>query len=165
LEIVMARSERPGRRRHAGGKTIVLTQENIDEAARLLELLVGDAADSVIPSKDTYDRQRLLAKARQQLEQRAHRANYFNRAIFGETAWDILLVLYVTGFSGPRQTIGKLARWIDTPPTTVVRWVDYLEKERLVRREPHPNDKRIIFISLLDKGGEALEDYLASLNS
>ena len=50
--------------------------------------------------------------------------------------------------SGERQSIGRLAEWIDTPLSTAVRWIDYLEKKQLVEREPHRTDKRITFINL-----------------
>jgi DNA-binding MarR family transcriptional regulator len=50
---------------------------------------------------------------------------------------------------------------LTTPPTTVQRWVDYLEKEHLIRRDPHPTDRRTAFVSLLAKGRSSLDDYLA----
>ena len=106
-----------------------------------------------------------LSKAKSVLNRRRLRSRFFNRAIFGEPAWEILLVLYISDVSGGRQTIGKLADWIDTPLTTALRWIAYLEKERLVERQAHPQDKRVVFLRLLDKGRNSMEAYLSSLQS
>ena len=102
-------------------------------------------------------------RARIILHSRRVRERYFKRAMFGEPAWDILLVLYIADLSGTRQTIGKLAEWIETPLTTAVRWIGYLEKERLVERQPHPTDKRTVYIQLLPKGRQAMGEYLSEM--
>lgn len=91
------------------------------------------------------------------------RARHFSRAMFAEPAWDMLLLLYLADSAQERQTIGQLAEGIETPLTTVLRWVGYLEKEHLVERQDHPTDRRIVFIGLTNKGRTALETYLTEL--
>ena len=59
--------------------------------------------------------------------------------MFGEPAWDMLLVLY-TEEGRERQTVGKLINAAGHAPTTAQRWLDYLETQGFVRREPHPVD-------------------------
>lgn len=144
-------------------QTIVLSEKDVREAARLLRLLsaaVGEQTGLVADGQNPTSREELVLRARIVLDSRQRRTKYFNRAMFGEPAWDVLLALYITERSDGPQSIGRIAEWIKTPLTTVARWIDYLEKERLVSREAHPNDKRVIFIRLLEKGRELLDAYL-----
>lgn len=148
--------------------TVSLTEQDAREAARLLKLLTSAVVTSshqplLPPIGEDPARDELVARARIVLNSRRLRCRYFSPAIFGEPAWDILLVLYVTDVSGDRQTIGKLAEWITTPPSTVFRWAGYLERERLIERSPHPTDRRIVFIKLSDKGRQGLDSYLQAL--
>jgi DNA-binding MarR family transcriptional regulator len=105
----------------------------------------------------------MLAKAELVLSSRRAREQFFDRDLFGEPAWDILLALYVTEEAGARFTVSKLAECIGTPLSTAVRWVHALEEKSLVERIAHPTDRRIMFIQLLDKGRSALDSYLAAL--
>jgi len=91
------------------------------------------------------------------------RTEYFNPSIFGEPAWDMLLLLYVSEHAGKRQTIRRLADRVSTPVTTAARWIHYLVKERLVQKEPSPNDRRMTYVTLLDKGRAMIEDYFSSI--
>jgi len=97
------------------------------------------------------------------LSSRLVREQYFQRDLFGEPAWEILLALYAIDDSGARFTISKLAECINAPLSTVVRWVKTLEEQSLVSRVDHPTDRRIIFVRLLDKGRKAMDDYLNAI--
>lgn len=35
---------------------------------------------------------------------------------------------------------------------TGLRWIEYLDQEQLIRREPHPTDARAVFVELTDMG-------------
>lgn len=149
-------------------KTISLHEKDLLEAARVLGQLanaIGRHADPALvpPIGDDPSRDDLITRARIVLNSRRVRGRYFSPAIFGEPAWDILLVLYITDVAGDRQTIGKLAEWISAPPSTVVRWAGYLEREKLIERHPHPTDRRTMFIRLSDKGRAGLDSYLRAL--
>lgn len=91
------------------------------------------------------------------------RAQYFNRVMFAEPAWDMLLLLYLGESLEGRQTIGHLAELVETPLTTVLRWVAYLEKEQLAERRDHPTDRRMVFIELTDKGRKCMNAFLRDL--
>ena len=150
--------ERP-HKGEASYSKIALSQSDVREAARLFRVFAGaidqrtEASGSDGPMSE-HDR---IMRARIILNSRRLRDRHFNRAMFGEPGWDILLVLYVTE---GRQTVSQLAKWIEIPLTTATRWIDYLAKERLVEREPHPNDKRVMFIRLLKRGRDLLDEYL-----
>lgn len=89
------------------------------------------------------------------------RAEIFGKGMFGEPAWDTLLALYMEAGSGPKLTVGQLSGLTDTPPTSAIRWLDYLEHHGLVRREPHPTDRRSVRVELTDKGRLAMEEFLS----
>ena len=144
--------------------TVILSESDAREAVRLLGLLT-DALDkkegSGDDSPEPISRSELLLRARVVINSRRHRFRYFKRSMFGEPAWDMLLALYIIEPSEGRQSISQLAERVETPLSTTVRWIDYLEREKLVEREPHPTDKRVIFIRLSEKGRELIDGYLS----
>jgi hypothetical protein len=156
----------------AAGANAPFTERDIREAARLLRLIASldDTAprNSLGPDTEerqpqTVDREVLLSRAKKHLRDRQVRRHYFNRAIFGEPAWDTLIVLYISEFFGRSLTVGKLVSWIEAPLSTTQRWIAYLEKERLVAKEGHPDDKRMAYVRLLDKGRTILDEYFSAV--
>ncbi len=156
----------------AASASVPFTERDIREAARLLALIAnmdGSEAQnwSGEPRLDRQaspvDREVLLSRAKRHFRDRQLRKQFFSRAIFGELAWDTLLVLYISEFFGRRLTIGRLVDWIEAPLSTTQRWIAYLEKERLIAKEGHPDDKRMAYVRLLDKGRAILEDYFAAV--
>ncbi len=152
-----------------GPKTVTLTEKDMKDAARLFRLLADHAiapngvSEFFAKSPGPADRETLVSRARIVLHARRLRQRHFNRIMFGEPAWDILLMLYVSEQSAARLTLSRLAEWVETPLTTVVRWVNFLEEEELVARQPHPTDRRTVFVTLRQKGRAALDDYLGSV--
>ena len=65
--------------------------------------------------------------------------------------------------SGPAQSVGSISNLIGKPLTTTIRWIDYLEKERLIARAPHPLDSRMLMLELTEKGRQVLDGYFATL--
>ena len=148
------------------------TERDIRDAARLLALIAnsdGSEAQECLeePRVDRQaspvDREVLLSRAKRHLRDRRLRRQFFSRAIFGEPAWDTLLVLYISEFFGRRLTVGRLVDWIEAPLSTTQRWIAYLEKERLVAKEGHPDDRRMAYVRLLDKGRAILDDYFTAV--
>lgn len=85
----------------------------------------------------------------------------FGQSMFGEAAWDMLLVLYITELYGPRQTVGDLARAAGSPKTTANRWLGFLVGHDLVRCYEHPTDGRTSFVTLTEKGRTKLDEYFS----
>lgn len=150
-------------------KTVTLTERDLRDAARLFRLLADPALvanilpDALAAPAGTKDRDTLISRARIVLSARRLRERFFNRVMFGEPAWDILLMLYASEQSPGRLTLSRLAEWVDVPLTTVIRWVKTLEEEQLVERQAHPTDRRTVFIVLLEKGKKALDSYLGMI--
>lgn len=153
-------------------KTVTLTEKDVRDAARLFRLLsdptllagaLPDFLSAGGAMKRVTDRESLISRARIVYNSRRLRERYFDRAIFGEPGWDILLVLYIAEQSAGRLTTSRLAEQIQSPLTSVVRWLSYLESEGLIKRQAHPTDRRTVFIRLLEKGRVALDSYLGSI--
>jgi DNA-binding MarR family transcriptional regulator len=142
-------------------RMIKLSREDLQSARRLLELLaeLERNAGTVTGVAEAPSRQVLAARAGEDFRNRRRRGAIFGPSMFGEAAWDMLLALYIVDESGRRQTIGSLMRLAGTPMTTAKRWLDFLTDHDLVRREPHPTDRRTAFVSLTDKARQKLDLY------
>lgn len=172
-EIGMPDPELPTSGEVDTAKTVCLTEKDVRDAARLFRLisdgtpwanlLFSDNEVARRASAEPISPDELIARARAVLQTRRLRARHFNRVMFAEPAWDMLLLLYLADSSEGRQTIGQLAELVETPLTTVLRWVGYLEKEHLIERKEHPTDRRIVFIKLMDKGRAAMDAFLTDM--
>jgi DNA-binding MarR family transcriptional regulator len=148
-------------------RTVRLTGQDVRAAERLLHLISSgdEGSKEPVPTLDEpamtlLPPAQLLDRARATIARRRSRNGYFNPAMFGEPAWDMLLSLYVSDSCGERPTTVKLAGLVDAPLSSAIRWLSYLEKERLIERIAHPTDRRIAFLKLTQKARQALESYL-----
>jgi DNA-binding MarR family transcriptional regulator len=159
-------------RTKSDGDTIVLSKPDAREIARLLRLLeptkaehdaryLREAEQPDCNSPAPIPRTELVARAQAFHAERNRRARFFNRSIFGEPAWDMLLSLYI--MDGRPLSAGQLANMIGAPQTTALRWLQYLEKEGFVARSTDPDDRRFTRIGLLDQGRQLLDAYFSSL--
>lgn len=134
-----------------------MSDRDVAEARRLLSLL-ADADPDAPPhrpgSAELLDRARAIVAARRRRE------TIFNKAILGEPAWELLLLLYIGAFES-RRTIGRLSELARISKSTAIRWIDTLECRGLVHRSPHPTDRRALFVELTQKGRQAMDLYLS----
>jgi DNA-binding MarR family transcriptional regulator len=148
--------------------TVRIGASDVDAIRKLLRKLLDQLS---ILNKDTTeidnsivaerDAAHLPELARGILHSRRRRSLMFNPSMFGEPAWDMLLILYASMTDGSRLSVGRLSSLAGAPPTTALRWLDYLEMERLVVRESNPDDRRSDFVDLTDKGRSVMEQYLS----
>ena len=126
----------------------------------------NDGSVPTIPSNAMSPTQRklLCERASQIRISRELRRRSFNRNMFGEPAWDILLALYVIDGDQRRLSIRELAALASQPLTTALRWLDYLEDQQLIVRRSNPFDQRVVFVELSAKGRAAMDEYLIHLN-
>jgi DNA-binding MarR family transcriptional regulator len=149
-------------------RTVKLTARDVREAKRLLSVLAGeqrstvDLSDPNAPAaQEIVDRETLIQRAKQIYLARRRRHRIFGKSMFGEPAWDVLLILYIAEQSGPRYTIGRLTQLAGLATTTALRWLDYLEGQRLIARESHPTDRRAVWVEITDKGLKEMDSYLS----
>jgi len=153
------------------GQSITLRAEDVTEVARLLERLVNpqEAIPECSLDSAQTDCNKLIAVAKLVQVLRHSRALHFSKAMFGEPAWDLLVALYIAEEQSWKPTLSTLANDAGKPVSTALRWIDYLDKRKLIRREPSSTDRRTIVVTLSEQGREALQSYfqgvLASLRA
>ena len=98
--------------------------------------------------------------ARRIYEGRKRRSAHFGQQMFNEPAWEMLLILYLED-SGERQLQARLVELSGASRSTGNRWIDFLVRKGLAKREEHPTDKRRNFVTLSEKGRTLLELYLS----
>ena len=144
-------------------KPIEFSDQEAKDAERLHAVLAAmERKITIQPSDAEFNADagvdcQLQERALEFLALRRARESVFGRAMFGEPAWEILLLLYGLGC---RQTVTRLAELSCASKSTAIRWIDYLEGQRLVVREEHPTDNRSVYVDLTDKAREAVGLYL-----
>ncbi len=148
-----------------GARVVALSGRDLDDARRLLTLLT-EASDAdflqQVPSgsEQVTTPQALLASARRELVERRRRRHHFPEGMFGEPAWEILLLLYIQK-DERRFTVGQLAEALDLPQNSTGRWLKYLHSAGLARRRPHHLDQRAVRAEISEEGIKALEAYFS----
>jgi DNA-binding MarR family transcriptional regulator len=143
-------------------RLVSLDERDVDDLHRLLGKLRDRSPASETPDAEVPDGEelKLEQRARRLLENRRKRIAIFGVQMFAEPAWDMLLLLYLSG-RGRRQTQSSLCELSGASRSTAMRWIEFLAGRGLVRREDHPTDKRQNFVSLTEKGRHLLDLYLS----
>jgi DNA-binding MarR family transcriptional regulator len=141
-------------------RLVPLTRRDLDDAHRLFSLLTDAAQPRAGGTSEEPSHERLLERAREIFRHRRKRLEIFGRGMFGEPAFEMLLLLYIAQ-SGNRYTAGQLGQLSGASKSTASRWIDYLEREQWIQRRPHPTDLRLAFVTLTDKGIQRIELYLS----
>jgi DNA-binding MarR family transcriptional regulator len=89
---------------------------------------------------------------------RRARTAILGERLFSDPAWDILLELYAARLGEREVSLGDVARAIDTPESTVKRWVKALEERGLVQSRIDSADVHDVGISLTEQGADKLGD-------
>jgi DNA-binding MarR family transcriptional regulator len=92
--------------------------------------------------------QRLLGFRRQR--DAAFSSAGYDKGMFGEPVWDMLLDLYVAGKRGRKISVSSLCIAAAVPQTTALRHINMMLKKGLVKRQPDPDDARRVWIELTD---------------
>ena len=122
----------------------------------------GSHKDHQTPAADR--REILRGYAEQIRLSRDLRHKSFDRNLFGEPAWDILLTLFVIDSDQRRLSTRDLSKHANLALTTALRWLDYLAEQDLVTRKTNPFDRRVVYVELSGKGRAAMDHYLAELH-
>jgi DNA-binding MarR family transcriptional regulator len=93
------------------------------------------------------------------IDDRARRLSYFDRELFADPAWDILLELFVAAAEGREMPITSLCVASHVPGTTMLRWIGQLVARGMVRRERDRTDKRRVLVSLTEKALAGMNRY------
>jgi DNA-binding MarR family transcriptional regulator len=102
---------------------------------------------------------------RQLIANRQARSRFFDPALFGDPAWDMLLDLTAAHGEGARVSVTSLCIAAGVPATTALRWLTQMVEGGIFLRVPDPADRRRAFIALSDKAIAAMAGYFASLRT
>jgi len=99
------------------------------------------------------------------LASRRGREAAFGRELFADPAWDILLELFAASLGRRRMSRADLARAVDIPESSLIRWIHALAARGLVVSITEPVEHGITFLELTDSGAmtmKRLMDYWGS---
>lgn len=116
----------------------------------------GTARTEHAPLPDPHAVRRIIAN-------RQSRSRFFDPALFGDPAWDMLLDLTAAHGEGARVSVTSLCIAAGVPATTALRWITQMVESGIFVRVADPADKRRAFIGLSDNALSAMSGYFASL--
>lgn len=97
------------------------------------------------------------------IRQRHLRGRFFDRDLFADPAWDILLDLTAARVEHRRVSVTSLCIASGVPPTTALRWIRQMTEAGLLERVEDEVDRRRAFIALSDGAADAMARYFAEL--
>lgn len=143
--------------------------EQLDAAQRILdEIRITSGCQAFDPQlpESSARVERALEAAQKALRDRQLRTDFVGNAeMFGEPAWDILLDLFIRQTND--EATCKLPANIgpDTRPSTVLRWLNVLQQNDLLRFESDPSDQSHHLIRLTPAGYEGMMRYLETITN
>jgi DNA-binding MarR family transcriptional regulator len=144
---------------HQVGQQAQRIRDQLGSVLRLVEQLPG------APETMEHDSPVTEKMIREIIRMRRKRDQFFEKELFADPAWDILLELYLGVLSQQRVTITSLCAAAAVPPTTGLRWIGILEAKGLINRRADPFDGRRVFMSLSTEGLQRMEEYFRNASS
>jgi DNA-binding MarR family transcriptional regulator len=111
----------------------------------------------------TRDARPTALQIRSLIKLRRLRDNYFDKDLFADPAWDIMLDLYASDLERKRVSVSSLCIAAAVPPTTALRWIGSMTDAGILLREQDQSDARRVFIVLSDHVKEKLNSYLQEM--
>ena len=94
---------------------------------------------------------------------RQARAKFFDRELFADPAWDMLLDLTAAQAEDQRVSVTSLCIAAEVPATTALRWIKQLVDTGVFKRVADPTDRRRAFIALSEQSTQAMARYFAEV--
>lgn len=136
---------------------------HIDLRLELDQIAELHAEQLRLKSRRPPTRKELVRLACRIYDARRTRDRMFDRKLFGEPAWDMLLALYCLPARGERLGVTSLSLAANVAQATGHRWQINLINEGLIERGPPGLDARRQLLRLTVKGRKLLESYLTRL--
>jgi DNA-binding MarR family transcriptional regulator len=90
---------------------------------------------------------------------RTLRNQAFDGSVINDSSWPLIQDLLAAYLRGQKLRTKQLCAASGLPQTTVLRYLDHLEKVGLVRRESDPDDSRVTLVSITDTGARPIREY------
>lgn len=91
------------------------------------------------------------------------RDQFFDRELFADPAWDILLDLTAARLESTPVAVSSLCIAAAVPPTTALRWIKTLTEAGLLVRAADTRDGRRVFIELSEPAAAGMIAYLQAV--
>ena len=101
------------------------------------------------------------ADIRQIVRARRLRDRYVGTGLFEDPAWDMMLDLYAAHLERAHVSVSSRCIAAAVAPTTALRWIARLTEAGFFERRPDPFDRRRAFMSLTERGLDAMRRYVA----
>ncbi|UZK68991.1 MarR family transcriptional regulator [Sphingomonas sp. S1-29] len=150
-----------------------------EEVARIAETLAklarGDGAGQAVTVRDRVkgfaaqppaangDAEIDSSEIRAAIRARRMREQFFERELFADPAWDMLLDLFAARLDRSRVSVSSLCIAAAVPPTTALRWIGTMREAGLFERQDDPFDRRRAFIGLTAKAVAGMQGYVAAV--
>lgn len=105
----------------------------------------------------------LLDLARQTQAMRANVAQFFPRDVFRDSAWDMMLELFIAEQQARPLCVKELILVSGESSTSALRRIYRLEESNLLRRRTDPTDHRRLIVRLTQRGTDAMTAMLRHL--
>ena len=129
-----------------------MSSTDLDEIKQILHnLFVSQRTSESASINVTASDLRTLEMTLRRLRNEAFPSGYFS-----DFAWDILLELDKAARQGRRYVVSDAGAEVGIPLTTAVRYIAKMERDGYIEREVDITDRRRVFVSLTEKGAQAL---------
>jgi len=126
---------------------------------------VGDVRPSFMGEPTLMEVEPSASEVRAVIRMRRLRDRFFDRDLFADPAWDMLLDLMAARIERVQVAVSSLCIAASVPPTTALRWIKTMTDSGLFDRIADPDDGRRIFIRLSDAAADKLSRYFSALRT
>ncbi len=126
---------------------------------------VGDVRPSFLGEPALIEVEPSASEVRAVIRMRRLRERFFDRDLFADPAWDMLLDLMAARIERVQVAVSSLCIAASVPPTTALRWIKTMTDSGLFDRIADPDDGRRIFIRLSDSAADKLARYFSALRT
>jgi hypothetical protein len=100
---------------------------------------------------------------REVIRARRLRDQFFERGLFEDPAWDMLLDLFAAELEQTQVSVSSLCIAATVAPTTALRWIAKMTEAGVFVRHADPFDKRRAFMALSPRARDGMRDYFAAV--
>jgi hypothetical protein len=94
---------------------------------------------------------------------RSLRAEIFDANVVGDSSWPLVQDLFAAHLAGARMRTKELCATSGLPQTTVLRYLDHLERFDVIRRDDDPEDQRVTLVSITEAGAFWMREYYTQM--
>lgn len=128
---------------------------------RALWGLLPSPSASPLDNELAWQSPALRAKTIYAARRKRDRAFGEHACLLADPAWDIMLDLFVAHHEQRAVSVSSACIAACVAPTTALRWINSLERRRLIERVPDLDDRRRHFLTLSVEGLRLVEAALA----